>query len=103
MGVPSAADICTCCAHTGRQPQRGQVSATPSARAAFITASATIRASPGVNGSGTIRSALARPGTAAQIAPEAATFMPSVIRRAPQSSAPRKIPGKASTLLIWLA
>ena len=31
----------------------------------------------------------------------AASFISSVIRRAPESRAPRKIPGKASTLLIW--
>ena len=31
----------------------------------------------------------------------AASFMPSVIAVACASKAPRKIPGKASTLLIW--
>ena len=36
------------------------------------------------------------------IARAAACFMPSVICRARTSSAPRKIPGNASTLLIWL-
>ena len=35
------------------------------------------------------------------MASAAATFMFSVIFRAPASSAPRKTPGKASTLLIW--
>jgi hypothetical protein len=32
----------------------------------------------------------------------AASFMAGVMRRAPASRAPRKMPGKASTLLIWL-
>ncbi len=31
----------------------------------------------------------------------AASFISSVIRGVPASRAPRKIPGKASTLLIW--
>ena len=35
-----------------------------------------------------------------QIASAAATFIASVIRRAPASSAPRNTPGNASTLLI---
>ncbi len=35
------------------------------------------------------------------MASAAASFMPSVIRIARASSAPRKMPGKASTLLIW--
>ena len=35
------------------------------------------------------------------LASEASSFMTGVIRRAPASRAPRKIPGKASTLLIW--
>ena len=39
--------------------------------------------------------------TTEKIASAAATFIFSVIRRAPASSAPRKTPGKASTLLIW--
>ena len=39
---------------------------------------------------------------AAQMAPDAATFIPSVIAVAWTSKAPRKMPGKASTLLIWL-
>jgi hypothetical protein len=36
------------------------------------------------------------------IACPAATFIPSVIPLARTSSAPRKTPGNASTLLIWL-
>ena len=35
------------------------------------------------------------------IASPAASFIPSVMSRARTSSAPRKMPGKASTLLIW--
>src|SRR6266511_6020687 len=35
------------------------------------------------------------------LARAAATFMASVIARAPASRAPRNTPGKASTLLIW--
>ena len=40
-------------------------------------------------------------GTHEAIARAAAIFMPSVMEWAWASSAPRKIPGKASTLLIW--
>ncbi len=39
--------------------------------------------------------------TASAMAPAAASFMRSVMSVAPTSSAPRKMPGKASTLLIW--
>ena len=39
--------------------------------------------------------------TTEKIASAAATFIFSVIRRAPASSAPRNTPGKANTLLIW--
>ena len=39
--------------------------------------------------------------TTAKIASAAASFIASVIRRAPASSAPRNTPGNASTLLIW--
>ena len=39
--------------------------------------------------------------TTDRIASAAASFMPSVIRRAPASSAPLNTPGNASTLLIW--
>ena len=40
--------------------------------------------------------------TSEAIALAAATFISSFISEARQSSAPRKIPGNASTLLIWL-
>ena len=41
-------------------------------------------------------------GTHPAIARAAASFIDSVMRVAPESIAPRKMPGNASTLLIWL-
>ena len=40
-------------------------------------------------------------GTTAAMPRAAAIFISSVISRARTSSAPRKMPGKQSTLLIW--
>src|SRR4029079_3772866 len=58
-------------------------------------------ATPSAKTLGTISSAVGS-GTSAAIAAAAASFIASVICGAPESSAPRKIRGKASTLLIWL-
>src|SRR5262249_47713974 len=75
---------------------------TPSRAAASATAAATDGATRGSSGPGMIASGRNAPATTAAIASAAASFMPSVTRVAPASSAPRKNPGKASTLLIWL-
>ena len=50
---------------------------------------------------GTMRSTARSSPTTEKIASAAATFIFSVMRRAPASSAPRNTPGNASTLLIW--
>src|SRR5690606_15038919 len=68
--------------------------------AARRTALATVSATPGVNTLGMISSAVGSE-TMAAMASAAASFIASVICFAPESSAPRKIPGKARTLLIW--
>ena len=59
------------------------------------------RPTRGSNGAGTIRSSRRSSPTSAARASAAASFIPSVIAVAWTSNAPRKIPGKASTLLIW--
>src|SRR4051794_24031887 len=76
--------------------------ATPSRRAASATAAATVGPTRGSNGDGMIMSSRASSATIAASAWAAASFMPSVIAEARTSKAPRKIPGNASTLLIWL-
>ena len=81
--------------------RQGLVELALSAQAARRTASATAGATPGWKTLGTISSAVGC-STRAAIAYAAASFISSVTWRAPQSRAPRKIPGKASTLLIWL-
>ena len=73
---------------------------TPSAIAAAATAADTAGATRGSSGLGTIASRLRSGRATSAIALAAASFMPSVIRVAPASSAPRKMPGNASTLLI---
>jgi hypothetical protein len=50
---------------------------------------------------GTMSSGLRSGGIAPAIDFAAATFIPSVMAVARASSAPRKMPGKARTLLIW--
>ena len=81
------------CVRAARRRPRSAAAAT-----AVATASATSRLNTlgitysGPSSSSAITDAIAWP---------AATFMPSVIVLARTSSAPRKTPGKASTLLIW--
>ena len=48
-----------------------------------------------------MKSALRSSSASAAMAWAAAIFISGVMRRAPASSAPRKMPGNASTLLIW--
>src|SRR5512136_336340 len=74
--------------------------AQPHSFAAFSTAAATCHATFRFRGPGRT---LARVGslTIPARAWAAASFMSSVIREARASRAPRKMPGKASTLLIW--
>ena len=81
---------------------RRQRRATPSARAAAATASRTAPGTRGSNGEGMTRSSRRSSPTSSARAVAAATFIPSVIAVACTSKAPRKMPGKASTLLIWL-
>ncbi len=76
--------------------------ATPSSCAARATAAATAGATSRLKTLGTTYSAPSSScGMTAASACAAATFIPSVIREARTSSAPRKTPGNASTLLIW--
>ncbi len=75
--------------------------ATPSSIAACVTACATASTTRVSKTLGMMYSALRSSPTIPAIARAAASFIPSVILRARQSSAPRKIPGKASRLLIW--
>src|SRR5262249_14879991 len=70
--------------------------------AAVATALATAGPTRGSSGLGTMYSGARSSPTTAKIASAAATFIFSVILRAPASSAPRNTPGNASTLLIWL-
>jgi hypothetical protein len=69
-------------------------------RAAPRTAAATALTTAGSKTLGTMNDGLGSSTTSA-IAVEAASSMASVMSRACASSRPRKIPGKASTLLIW--
>src|SRR4029077_18643299 len=69
--------------------------------AAAATADATAGPTRGSSGLGTIRSGARSSLATEKMASAAATFIFSVIRRAPASSAPRNTPGNASTLLIW--
>jgi hypothetical protein len=80
----------------------GHTRATPSRRAAAATAAATAGANRSSNGLGTTQSSASSPATTEASASAAASFIPSVTALARTSRAPRKIPGKASTLLIWL-
>ncbi len=75
--------------------------ATPSTRACAATAAATAGATRGSNGVGTMRSGASWSATTSPSAAAAASFIPSVIARAPASKAPANTPGNARTLLIW--
>src|SRR5699024_9414498 len=75
--------------------------ATPSGTAVRATASATAGATGGSSAEGTMWSGASSSPSRSTRASAAASFMASVIRVAPPSSAPRKMPGNASTLLIW--
>ena len=70
--------------------------------AAAATAGATRSTIDRLNTDGTTKSGESSASeTDSAMAMAAANFMPSVISVAFASSAPRKMPGKASTLLIW--
>ena len=70
-------------------------------RACPATAAATAGATRGSNGVGTMQYGASTSATTSLSAVAAAIFMFSVMARAPASNAPAKMPGKASTLLIW--
>src|SRR5438309_334019 len=77
--------------------------ASPARSASWATACATAGATWRLKTDGMTYSGCSSSGpTTSAIALAAASFMPSVMTRAPQSSTPRKSPGKQSTLLIWL-
>ena len=80
-----------------------QIRATPVSRAACATAFATAGPTRGSNAAGMMYSAVSSssPINSAS-ARAAASFISSLISLARTSNAPRKMPGKASTLLIWL-
>ena len=76
--------------------------ATPLSRAACATASATVRMTFLSNAIGMMYSAVSSSSeTQDAIAFAAASFISSLMSLARTSSAPRKMPGNASTLLIW--
>ena len=79
------------------------VRATPVLRAASATAAATAGTTRGSKGLGMMFSSdSSSSGMTAARAMAAAIFISSLMSLARTSSAPRKMPGKASTLLIWL-
>ena len=82
----------------------GQVRAgrRPSRRAAAATAAATAGRDPRVERARDDPVRDSSSATTAASASAAASFIPSVIEVARTASAPRKMPGNASTLLIWL-
>src|SRR4029453_2940593 len=83
-------------------PPQAHARATPSSVAAAATAAATSWTTVLSNTDGTTWSGRrSSDDTERAMASAAATFIPSVTVVALASSAPRKIPGKASTLLIW--
>ena len=69
---------------------------------AFSTALETAPGTRWSKGPGMTKSSRRSSPTSSARALAAASFMPSVIAVACTSSAPRKMPGNASTLLIWL-
>ena len=77
--------------------------ATPVSRAACATAAATAGATRSSNALGIIFSEFSSSSEIMlAIAFAAAIFIASLISRARTSNAPRKIPGNAKTLFIWL-
>src|SRR5699024_10333833 len=72
-----------------------------SLRAATSTAAVTAGATRGSSGEGMMRSGRSSSATTAAMARAAASFIDLVMRVAPAFSAPLKMPGNASTLLIW--
>src|SRR5699024_29166 len=86
-----------------RERRRGtQTLATPEARAACSTAEATASRTRGSKAAGVRQAAEGSSDTRSARARAAAIFMASLMSLARASRAPRKMPGKASTLLIWL-
>ena len=73
-----------------------------SSRAAAATAFATAAATPGSNAPGMMCSRSSFPPAKSASARTAAAFIAAFISRDRASSAPRKTPGKARTLFIWL-
>ncbi len=99
MAAAAGRDYCDQRDERQRQPARAH--RTDQISAAAATADATAGPTRGSSGLGTIRVRREVVAATAKIASAAATFILSVIRRAPASSAPRNTPGNASTLLIW--
>ena len=94
-GRGGSAPPATACGQAGAERWRE-----PASDARSRTAAATASATPSWNTDGTMWSTVGS-GTRSAMAWAAASFIASVIWVAPASRAPRKMPGNASTLLIW--